>query len=600
MTDNSSMNFRKHPEYKKQMKHLAELITEGQTGKGKFIALGVEAGVGKSRETDKAIARYLNNVPEWDRKFLLVKRYKEDVYESAKRINTMCQNHHVAIGITEDEWAKFLNDQDFSRIEMYQVVIITHARYRGLSQTSQDYFRAFFEKDRHTLVIDEQLEVPVFSFSKKTFGEILACLSYDFKDILDLLCEPLHRELEGLMQGQHGNRLVKVNPEVDEQLIREFENRVNSHHFWNREDRNKVKLFIDFLYNLNTTTCLYNHAYGGRGGRISSLCLGLDRWTLQNNIILDANVGIDKRYKYAKDMQADVQPKFVDHNRFTFNHVNFNSSRTNKFYAVDFYPKVINMIVSKKSKEDKALIVTHKIDEGNVVKELEKQGFKLDNNRIGKDISVAHFGEIIGKNRWREFNQVWVIASPNIPMEVYALNWCFFAQRRIGMENLLLKRPDGSFGFRNDKFEDVRIGYLVSEIYQAIKRIDREVRKDSQIYVATDNKEVVASVMNQLKNVRVGEVIELDVTYKNDQEKGEPRRRGRKSNRVEEMKSLILNELQPGEYYKSQLYSRLGWEPNGQTGRIWSEPEIKALEPRIISIERQKIVKLNSTPDTAA
>ena len=60
-TTNAINNFRDTPEYKSQIEHLAKLITEDQTGKGKFVVLGVEAGGGKSRETDRIIAEYFNN-----------------------------------------------------------------------------------------------------------------------------------------------------------------------------------------------------------------------------------------------------------------------------------------------------------------------------------------------------------------------------------------------------------------------------------------------------------------------------------------------------------------------------------------------------------
>jgi len=44
MAETTNTNFRKHPQYKLQMNHLSELITEGQTGTGKFVVLGIEAG----------------------------------------------------------------------------------------------------------------------------------------------------------------------------------------------------------------------------------------------------------------------------------------------------------------------------------------------------------------------------------------------------------------------------------------------------------------------------------------------------------------------------------------------------------------------------
>ena len=99
-----------------------------------------------------------------------------------------------------------------------------------------------------------------------------------------------------------------------------------------------------------------------------------------------------------------------------------------------------------------------------VIKHLQEKGFKLGSDRIGRDIAVAHFGEIIGKNRWKDFNQVWIIASPNIPVEVYALYWCFFAQQSSTDENLYLKKPNSKFGFAEQKLEDIRIGCLVSDI----------------------------------------------------------------------------------------------------------------------------------------
>jgi len=212
---------------------------------------------------------------------------------------------------------------------------------------------------------------------------------------------------------------------------------------------------------------------------------------------------------------------------------------------------------------------------------------------MGRNIAVAHFGEIIGKNHWKDFNNVWIIASPNIPVEVYPLYWCFFAQEPIGDESLLLKTPDGSFGFRENKFEEIRIGCLVSDIYQAIKRIDREVKKQSQVYVAVLNDEVVSQVRNQLENVMVGETIELDVEYKDGKKAKEPR-----ITKARQMMSL-LSKIGPRLYQKSELYSSLGWNPNSKTGRVWDDPEIRQMESAgIIKIGHSTVIKNDTTLGT--
>ncbi|MHB8125794.1 MAG: hypothetical protein ACYDEJ_09190 [Desulfitobacteriaceae bacterium] len=231
--------------------------------------------------------------------------------------------------------------------------------------------------------------------------------------------------------------------------------------------------FISFLKVLDgKNVCLYNNE------RLSAFFGSSERWTLQNNIILDANAEIDRRYYYAKDIEIISFPKIFEYSNTVFYPVNFNASKSNIWKTKNYYEEIAKAVKEKHGSIYKTLIVTHKQDESKLINCLKSVG--LDDIGRGEkynceDVAVAHFGAIIGKNYWREFNQVWVIASPNIPMEVYPLYWCYFAQSVIRNHKLTMVGSPGKYQFKNAIFEDIRFGCMVSEIYQAIKRINREV-----------------------------------------------------------------------------------------------------------------------------
>jgi hypothetical protein len=588
MSDTSNADFRDTfrdtPEFKRQIEHLAKLITEDQTGKGKFVVLGVEAGGGKSRETDRIIAEYFNNTDpdRWDRKFLIVKRFVEDADNCADDINSYGWNRMIAVSISYGNWKKY--QEDLNLLQTYPVVIITHSRYSRLTQNPQ--LRKYFEQGRNTLILDEQMDIPMFSFSKRSYKEILNSLPTHLDHKFIALCDGLFKLITELKQGKVSNRLVKVKakPEYDTELLREFEREVTANWFhFKDEARSKVSNFISFLKALDgKTLCLYNY------GRLSAFYGNSERWTLENNIILDANAEIDRRYHYAKDIEVIGFPKIFNHSDTVFHPVDFNASKSNIWKTTNYYEEIAKAIEEKHDYMHKTLIVTHKNDESELISCLKSVGLEdigRGEKYNGEDIAVAHFGAIIGKNYWREFNQVWVIASPNIPMEIYPLYWCYFAQSAIRTHKLSMLGSPGKYQFKNTMFEDIRFGCMVSEVYQAIKRINREVTMYAEMFVVHGDPAVFDAVMNELRNVKVGETVQLGIEYKQTDKQSEP-----KESKASKLATL-LSTLPPRLYLKDELYVLLGWNKDGNMSKYLKDKEIvEMVNAGLIKIEHKWIV----------
>ena len=373
------------------------------------------------------------------------------------------------------------------------------------------------------------------------------------------------------------NQLKKVRLSVNASLMNEYDTLidVNWRHFKSDTSRNTAKSFVEFLKCANKYVCLYNH------GRVSTYNKSAYLWKLSNNLILDANAGIDKRYLYARDIVIDKKSlaKVIDHSNTTVHPILFNSTRSRINKGLQpYYDKVCGLIAKSHVQGDKTLVVGHNRHENQLKIALQKHGFT--NIGVGEkykdeDIAVAHFGAIIGQNYWREFNRVWVIASPNYPMEVYPLYWAFTSQTPIGNRSLKMggtKGKKGKYQFKNKVFEEIRHGCLVSEIYQAVKRINREGRNSAEIYIVHADIDVINDIINQLKNIKVGETLELEI----DVEGEEKPKNAKESKNVQLVK--LLKSLDPKVYLKKDIYEFLGWKNRGDLSRYLKDGEIVALK----------------------
>lgn len=554
--------------YTSLVNNLEELITTRITGAGKFIVVGLEAGFGKSLETIRIISDHINKLGVYSHKFLLVKRFKTDIHDHTKLLNNRSNVGPVALGITSENWNTI--QKDLSQLEMYQVVIISHARYIRLSK--EPSVRAYFERSRDTLIIDEQIQLPIYSFSRSIWNDVRKGLpeSIELTNLHNAICKPLLEQLDNIQCAS--DHLKKVKLKIDMALLNEYEEllKVNWRYIKGERQANEIRAFINFLKCSNKFECLYD------SGRVSTYDRDTFLWTLSNNIILDANAGIDKRYQYAKNTTIDQisLQRIIDHSSTTLHTISFNPSKTriSQVGNQEYYNRICDLIKETYTPSDKLLIIGHNKHENMLINTLRKRAefYKIGVGKeyAGEGIAVAHFGDIIGQNYWRDFNKVWVIASPNIQMEIYALYWEFFAQTQISHQNFEMfstKGVTGKFQFREQSFDEIKHGYILSEIYQAVKRVNRDGRRSADIYIVHNDQDIVDDVISQLKNVKIGTTIDPDIKVK------------QQSTSTKQTKGAqfvqLLNSLSPGEYPKSDIYKMLGWKDNGDLSRYLNKDE---------------------------
>lgn len=108
--------------YIQKIEYLRKLILEQETGENIFKVVNFEAGLGKSRYTDLIIKQYFD---EWNfnRKFLIVKRFNDESERSAQTIqeNSFLRDHVVVI--TSENWQKW--KKNAKELQSKQVIIIS-------------------------------------------------------------------------------------------------------------------------------------------------------------------------------------------------------------------------------------------------------------------------------------------------------------------------------------------------------------------------------------------------------------------------------------------------------------------------------------------
>jgi hypothetical protein len=109
-----------------KMKQLKKQITEQETGKEKITAKGIEAGLGKSIETNSIVTNDVNEHKAFGRKYCLVKPFISDVIRSTAFMNDNSKiNGTIALGVTHENWDEIRQNLD-------QILLASLRSERGL------------------------------------------------------------------------------------------------------------------------------------------------------------------------------------------------------------------------------------------------------------------------------------------------------------------------------------------------------------------------------------------------------------------------------------------------------------------------------------
>lgn len=539
--------------YRVKINNLSKQITEKESGIDTFRVINIEAGLGKSVETNRIVREYLEsyeftgeNCGEQHRKFLIVKRFSKDVIDAeieiGRGLNT--DKRKKVVGITGENWTGDWQLNLDKLAEAY-VIIITHARYVLLCSKVEE--RQVFTQGRHTLIIDERIDFTKYSFSKKIYDEMMKILPFGLHNSLVDVSRSLLNEMDRV-KGQKDKKTGKAL--FNKQIMKTEKPSARNLHLFNKfksligenlpkiqfeqgvEKASKVRDFINVLEVLYCEDGYFNN------GTLTSCNHNHNLWSLANNIILDANGSIDKLYqsddKWKIKFVLDKQSFIVNHSESTFTHINFNSSKSkieelDKEPENEYYSQIASLIKAEYKTGQRLLIVMQKqfvLDnngEGSFVRYLRKQeindifiGAEEDNRTHSEQrIAINWFGNVIGKNDWRDFDQCWILGTPNIPMETHVINMSQYSKKydwRLGLE--MIRRDKNKYIFKNKVYEDIRKGYLIGEMYQAIKRVQRNAVPKAKYFIVNNDEDVIEGVVSLLKNVKVAETLAIEIKKK--------------------------------------------------------------------------------------
>lgn len=563
-------------DYTDKIKYLQRAILEYYTDENQFNVINLEAGLGKSFYTDLILENFLWEWEKWDSKFLIVKRFNSEIEKSVKSYETTLEmfsepkiafgegkskKKHIPIvlGITSDNWNKEWKNR-INDLKKVKIIYISHQRYIGLCK-DEDVRKAFAE-GRDTLIIDEKILFPIQTFNDGRYTKVWSALPTTLRPEFEKVCKKLNDFLAKMAAEKKTNECVRFEMSLHPATLKNFRElvKINEQNI-EKKNRNMVYDLLDGLDVWYGTKCIYN------AGNISGFDRNYKYWGLNNNIILDASARIDG---YAKVNPSKFnlirQSRIIDHSNSKFYHVKFNSSKTSmKQNEKEFFPEIVQKAIERKKKDDKTLIVCHK-DNADKIKKLLLKHVDIvdvwidkkeedDPEYNGQSIAISWYGNLIGKNTFEKFTQVWLIGTPNIPQEQYLLMWMMHTEKELGNRSLEIIRkkcPDQGM-FKNDEFRAIQKGYIAAEFYQSIKRIQRNHMPEGEFFIVCKNDELVQTVVNEMIGAKLEEKIEMDFVQKQEEQK----QANKKPNQADILHDYLLKHKKGTELKKKDISSAL-------------------------------------------
>ena len=491
-----------------QKQRLEYEIVYGENS-GHFAVFDIEAGCRKTRTAEKALSLLCKE----GKKAILVRQFDNDCRESMVNINSLAGEDVAFAYNNEDVTVEQAKKID---LESIPILIITHQKYRVLMMNATK--RKPFIKGRSTLVIDEFLS----AISNISLGESdIETYKVLFQEdpILTQAYEKAMYMLKDFLMtwNRHNDSrrlasIADVSPAKDfNQLIKLIRMNMTNEILDSRKDRMLQNLdkyeSINFnlLSEITTIKILceklmeYKQLFG-------SMCLYCNKklfttdkrykyWYLDNNIMLDASGELQIAYSLNKE-EFSLQhcEKVLDHKNWKIINIPVTTTTSAKGRITNFY-EIVNDEIKKYGND---ILVVGKKDEMELIDVAEE--------------NKGYFGNITGSNKWYDKKNVAIIQTHNLSDVDYILKFLHYSKEKIDEKFNLNSRSTGRwaktlYSFASPKLEEIRTYWIASEIYQAIKRINRNMLYTSDVLIFLNNQKVVSLLQEQMKNCRL-EIIE--------------------------------------------------------------------------------------------
>lgn len=493
----------------KQKKQLEYEIVYGENA-GHFAVYDIEAGCRKTRTAEKALV----SLYKTGKKAIFVRQFDNDCRESMKNINKLA-NKEIAFAYNNADvspiTAKNIN------IESIPILIITHQKYKVLMMDVTK--RKSFSKGRSTLVVDEFLSaINPISINEQDIETYRALFSEDYV-LLQAFEKAMHVPIDFLNTWNREDSTRKFVTITDKSPSKDFHRlikliRANITNEMLVDIREKISQRMDFsrincnlLSEIKTVKILCDKIMEYKELFVS-MCLYCDKklfttdkrlkyWFLENNIMLDASGELQIAYSLnSEEFSLQHCDKVLDHGKWKIINIPVTTTTSAKGKILNFYD-VVNEEIQKYGDD---ILVVGKKDEMDCINVPEE--------------NKGYFGNITGSNKWYDKRNIAIIQTHNLSDIDYILKYLHYSKEHIDEQFELTSKCNGRaakkiYSFTNPKLENIRIHWIASEIYQAIKRVNRNMLYESDVIIFLNNESIIKLIQQQMKNSQL-EIIEYD------------------------------------------------------------------------------------------
>ncbi|RPJ97235.1 hypothetical protein CW357_00770 [Rummeliibacillus sp. TYF005] len=467
------------PNGSKDFKELVEKMTNTKLWDDKhFDVYPYEAGVGKSKKVQELLA----STPY---RALYVQRFVKDnaMNKTVENINKLANEENRACKFTSEESGKGSKLKD---AKDSKVLCITHKMYH---QICLGYHQELIE-ERKILIIDEHPDV----FEKKTFsfadlGHAALFARIEKNEILKNIVENIIVSLEKI-DNINSMMFAKLEMDYTEDEIKEYIRLIdNLKKMKSNEDRKmleKLKCILEnpsFIVDRNIETYDSDFQFS----------------LLDCNIILDASAEIDYRYEISDIFTVHPQQKVLNYSTSLIKWFDLNTGEIDYRRDKGSIHQIIFESLETKPTEKVLFITSNAISKNlkNIIND-SNQLRKFDGRSLIENYEIDYFGNLIGKNDYKDCDVAVLMKTPNYNYVDYFLIYAFYNSQGVGN----IKKVEL---FQEESIEKMRLSLIACDYYQSMRRIARKTGMAATYFIYTKNIEAIKKVMTQLPNIQFEE-----------------------------------------------------------------------------------------------
>jgi hypothetical protein len=543
-------------EIKRQQKFLMDLITKHKSPipeideNGNFIAppllmkiVDNDCTFGKTTLSLYAIIELYNSIFTENWRVIWVADKKEDCKKNAQKLNELL-GFDLGVAITGEISASIRKNY----AKNFDVIFITHERYRRLARYYNEGERDFLKYNRQLLIIDEKIQmnrVITFSFARyyelkeeiQKLGGTRAVAIYDkiVKPLVDYIRAKTIDNVykKGIIyQFQANLKDVKNNIEKLKLLIKEKSNNQIKFEDFDEEDYQTIYEKVEDLREFFVGRCIVNVEKKKIILQVPNYSIQM--WGLSNNIILDATAYNDISYQYNNLFKLFHQKRIIKYTHWTIRYANINTTSNARVEKYKNFYDVTNELIEELG-ENETLVLADLYDD-------EESISKTSSKRRKKNVfkgTVTHRGQR-GSNTFKNIKNFINACYLYEGESSYILEYLYY-NRNAEIKNW----SSVNWVFQDEELENFKAHKVAIEFYQLIKRINRNMEYESNVIFLSHNEAVTKLVLEMFEEVGANIIHDTEIENRFIEiEKIHKPKKPRKINQFKELcQSILRNEI---------------------------------------------------------